>query len=224
METFYRARAWFASGPSLLLFVFLVSLTVVTLPKPVKPPPRSPIRITIAPQQLPPTPLPAIPEVIQTSQPAPELVVPPATPRLAQRPSPRPTPNPAAAAPPQPDVPAAAAVAAEPPPVAARPAPTVAPDASYVAQIRTYLESIKRYPSGKEARLQRPRGEVIVWFVLDRRGGVKDSGIENSSGSLILDNAALQLVRGASYPAIPGEIYPDQQTHRFTVNLNYQLT
>lgn len=227
METLYRARAWFASAPSFFLFATLIILTVTGLPKPVKPPSRPPIRITIAPPPAtPPTPLPTVPEVAQVQQQTVDIPMPTPVMKQVQRPTPRPTPNPAPNVAPQPETP----VAPSAPAVSATPAPPhpAAPNANindaYVAQIRSYLESVKHYPTGKEARMQRPRGEVQVWFVLDRGGSVKDTGIENSSGSLILDGAALSTVRGASYPPFPAEVYPNEPTHRFTVSLNYQLT
>ena len=99
---------------------------------------------------------------------------------------------------------------------------TASEDDAYSAQLRAYLESIKHYPTSKEARLQRPHGIVNVWVVLDRSGGMKEAGIEDSSGSLILDGAALSTVRGASYPPFPANAFQGQATRRFTVQLNFQ--
>jgi protein TonB len=89
--------------------------------------------------------------------------------------------------------------------------------------VKAYLESIKHYPTSKEARLQRPRGSVTVWIVIDRSGGMKEAGIDESSGSLILDGAALSTVRNASYPGFPASAFQGQATHRFTVQLNYSM-
>ena len=101
---------------------------------------------------------------------------------------------------------------------------TAADDDAYAARVRAYLESIKHYPTSKEARLQRPRGTVNVWVVVNRSGDMKEAGIEDSSGSMILDGAALNTVRGASYPAFPPDAFKGQATHRFTVQLNYSMS
>jgi protein TonB len=151
------------------------------------------------------------------------------TPRPKAAPTPRPTPSPSAQptpqAQPQEEASSApAAVASAPAARSAAPAASASEDDAYSAQVRAYLDSIKHYPTSKEARLQHPRGVVEVWFVLDRSGGMKEAGVETSSGSLILDGAALSLVRSASYPAFQPDAFKGQTTHRFTVHLNYTLT
>jgi protein TonB len=94
-------------------------------------------------------------------------------------------------------------------------------DATYISKILGYLYSIKRYPTSREARLQRPVGKVEVWFVLTRNGHLLEAGIENSSHSLILDAAALSTVRGGGYPSFPEEVWAGETSHRFTVVLDY---
>jgi len=96
-------------------------------------------------------------------------------------------------------------------------------DATYVAKVRSYLFSIKRYPTSREARLQRPVGQVELWFVLTRDGRLVDAGIEHSSHSLILDAAALSTVRGGSYPSFPNEVWAGDTSRRFTVVLDYSI-
>ena len=63
-----------------------------------------------------------------------------------------------------------------------------------------------------------------VWIEIDRGGAMKAAGIEESSGSLILDGAALSTVRNASYPAFPAAAFKGEPTHRFTVQLNYSMS
>jgi protein TonB len=199
------------------------------MPKSEKTRPTTPIQITIA---APPAPTPALPPPPQTMPELPKLdevtpdltlpVVPKFTAKSAPKPTPTPTPTP------QPAVESQQSADVSSPAPAPHPAPAAPAAASqddvYAAQVRAYLESIKHYPTSKEARLQRPRGTVDVWFILDRAGGVKEAGVEESSGSLILDGAALTTVRGASYPAFPAEAFKGDATHRFTVHLNYTLT
>jgi protein TonB len=225
-------RNWIASAPSFLFFLVAAILTIIGTQKPpMHKPDRTPMRVTIAQPPAEPTPPPApAPELPQMiAPPTPDIVLPP-MPKLSQRPTAKPVPaqtaqptqSPQPAAEPT-AAPSAAATAPARPQAAAATA-AAGQDDVYSSQVRAYLESIKHYPTSKEARLQRPRGAVEVWFVLDRSGGVKDAGIETSSGSLILDGAALSLVRGASYPAFPSDAFRSEATHRFTVHLNYTLT
>jgi periplasmic protein TonB len=250
VELFYRARNWIASAPTILVVAAALVLTTVNLPKPVKEPPKTPVKIQLTSLPEPPPPEPApppppAPPVPPTPEPPPPVPVPPrpvpvvppqppiAKPRPIDRPAPKPVPTPQpAVAPPQPTptpaatAPATTATAAPAPaapaaPVApARPSSATAEDA-YTAKIRADIEANKHYPNGKEARLSRPRGDAEVWFRLDRSGSVKEAGIQTSSGSLILDQAALALVRGGSYPAFPADAYPGAADHRFVVTLSY---
>ncbi len=232
MITLYRDRNWFASGPAFLLFVAAIALTAQHSIKPPKPKQETPMRVTIAqPPQA--EPLPPMPEMPAITPPTPDIALPAMekfTPRPKAAPTPKPTPSPSAEPTPQaqPQEEASSAPAAVAPATAARamsaPAASASEDDAYSAQVRTYLDSIKHYPTSKEARLQHPRGVVEVWFVLDRSGGIKEAGVETSSGSLILDGAALSLVRSASYPAFQPDAFKGQTTHRFTVHLNYTLT
>jgi protein TonB len=87
--------------------------------------------------------------------------------------------------------------------------------------VRAQLNANKRYPTGREASLQRPSGKAVVWFVLNRNGTLSDAGIEDSSNSIILDNAALSTVRRTSYATWPEGSWPGQSQHRFTVTLDF---
>ena len=113
-----------------------------------------------------------------------------------------------------------------PPPTAEPFKPAPAPssasmESSYVASVRAQLNANKRYPTGREASLQRPSGKAVVWFVLNRNGALNDAGIEDSSNSIILDNAALSTVRRTSYALWPEGSWPGQSQHRFTVTLDF---
>lgn len=107
-------------------------------------------------------------------------------------------------------------------PVKPAPAPSSASiESGYVATVRAQLNANKRYPTGREASLQRPSGKAVVWFVLNRNGALNDAGIEDSSNSIILDNAALSTVRRTPYAAWPEGGWPGQAQHRFTVTLDF---
>ncbi len=97
------------------------------------------------------------------------------------------------------------------------------PEELYVAGLHQYLETIKRYPTSREARLEHPTGEATVWFVLNRNGGLVEAGLEHSSGSMMLDQAALSTVRRGEYVPFPAEVWADKAEHRFTARLNFTL-
>ncbi len=100
-------------------------------------------------------------------------------------------------------------------------AQTATAEAAYIGRVRDYLKSIKRYPTGREASLQRPAGVVEVWFVLARSGELLDMGIATSSGSMLLDAAARSTVRRGEYPPFPPEAWDGKAQHRFTVELDF---
>jgi protein TonB len=131
----------------------------------------------------------------------------------------------AAVAPPTPAAPVTPAVQAPTPPEVPKAAPAIPASVSlentYVSSIRATLNANKRYPTGREASLQRPSGKVKVWFVLLRNGSLQDAGIDDSSNSIILDNAALATVRRTSYAAWPEGTWANQAQHKFTVTLDF---
>lgn len=147
------------------------------------------------------------------------------------------TPRNTVAAPAEPATQVGAAPAASPP-VQAAPAapglaiplaaPSVAPvnsgrnaEAIYAGKVRANLQTSKRYPTGREASLQRPTGTSVVWFMVRRSGELVEAGIETSSGSMLLDNAALATVRRSIYPVFPDEAWSGKAQQRFTVELNF---
>jgi len=95
--------------------------------------------------------------------------------------------------------------------------------ASYTGKVRAYLNSIKRYPTSREASIQRPEGKVRIWFVLKRDGSLVDAGVEDSSNSILLDNAGLTTVRRGSMPPFESA-FGSEETHRFTVDLEFKPT
>lgn len=94
-------------------------------------------------------------------------------------------------------------------------------ESNYIASVRATLNANKRYPTGREASLQRPSGKVKVWFVLTRNGALQDAGIDDSSNSIILDNAALATVRRTTYSPWPDGSWPTENQHKFTVTLDF---
>jgi protein TonB len=132
-------------------------------------------------------------------------------------------PRPVQAAPAVAPQPVAETVKPTPPPPPPQPQPpsSAAVENAYVQNVRALLNANKRYPTGREASLQRPSGKAVVWFVLNRNGTLQEAGIEGSSNSILLDNAALSTVRRTSYTPLPEGSWPGQAQHRFTVTLDF---
>jgi len=224
------------SGLGSLLLVFVVFSMAQSLQRPAELVAREAIELTttlIEPlikqkQVIPPEPKAvAQPKTATPSvAPAPSEPIKDRSPVDAVKPAPAPAPLPPAppqALPPPPSLPAASVVQAQEAP---KPSPPQAPaslslENNYIASIRATLNSNKRYPTGREASLQRPSGKVKLWFVLNRNGLLQEAGIDESSNSIILDNAALATVRRTSYLAWPEGSWPALSQHKFTVTLDF---
>jgi protein TonB len=85
-----------------------------------------------------------------------------------------------------------------------REAPEPAAVANYPGSVVSKLRSEVRYPL--EAAGKRLKGEVHVAFIISADGNVSGINVVRSSGSSILDMAAMDIVRrSAPFPAIPAE-------------------
>lgn len=96
------------------------------------------------------------------------------------------------------------------------------PDQAFEGKIRHLIESSKRYPTGREASLQKPQGVVVACLVLQRDGMLQEVRLQKSSTYPLLDNAAKRLLSNLQYPSIPEDIYPGHASHSFCVNLDYK--
>ena len=167
----------------------------------------------------PPAPLPPIRIVLDTVKAAPKTVAPRIPPPPKPAPAPKPRPQPAAhkvlpKPQPQPHPRSApvhpksvtASRAADVQPVA----PIVPPSqdlasvrASFEAELRSAIQSAVRYPAA--ARLMRLTGRTLLMFEF-RDGMVSRIRVARSCGVDLLDRAAEQAVRNASYPPTPAEL------------------
>ncbi|APC20266.1 energy transducer TonB [Pseudomonas protegens] len=192
----------------------------------------------------PPEPLPIEPEPPQVVPEEEPLVIEPPKPKPVVKPKP-PVPKPMVAkpAPPKPPRPwprtppprRSPQWAAAPKPVAAPapvPAPATAPAAPssaikeslYTAALRKELEKHKQYPSGREASLQRPQGDVVIWLEVDRAGNVLDSGIENKAPNMLLNRAAqTSLRRVEKVSPFPSDAFSGKNKQRFTATFSYNV-
>jgi protein TonB len=223
-DALFRSRDWIATIPAVLVLAALLSVSLKQLvklaadesvlavslfeeeapaPEPLPPPPRAPAEpVRPVPSRSEPRVEPVDSRPLEPAAPPREVTPPP--PRESTPPFPTPTPTPAPVR--------------EPPPPA-----TASPETAYVGRLRAYLDSIKRYPTSREARSQRPQGKVRLWVEIARDGQLREAGVEQSSGSMILDGAALSTARQGTYPAFPADIYGGRAAQRFTVTLDYQL-
>jgi len=241
MKAIYAHRDFVAIAPAVALLLALISLglkeathlkpkydepvkiEIVTLPDLVPEPP-VPAAEPTPPETSVKPPLPAPPK--QAPRPEPKIAPanPVAAPQAPAAPVADPSPAPAQAAPARATSPAAPAPSAPAPSAPVQAAATQAPpnaDAEYIARVRAYLDSIKRYPTGRDASTQRPKGTVKVWFVLRRDGSLVEAGIEESSNSILLDEAARKTALRATFPPFPDQFKPSMATHRFTVDLQF---
>ena len=209
MVFFVFSMAQAIKGPAEMLAQEAMELTTTLIepllqPKPPKPAPQLP-KPEPQPKML---ALPNVPMMPAPIEPAREVNA------AAESPRPIPTPTPA------PSLPTATPVQ-EPPKIAPQPPVSVSLENNYIVSVRATLNANKRYPTGREASLQRPSGKVKLWFVLARSGALQDAGIDESSNSIILDNAALSTLRRTTYAPWPEGSWASQSQHKFTVTLDF---
>lgn len=246
MHTLYRIRDWVGIPPALLVLLLLIAIPArqlmgrfpagqfevnIEAPAPLPSPTKPELAPTI---ESPPMPMPA-PRASTTRR-----IRDSATPRAKAQPMPPPaasiSPSPKEVLEPSelplPAVPARALTPATP---VAPPAPAVPSTASqeaknlsveeaYIAQIRSNVQSRKKYPTGREASVQKPSGTVRVCMDLSRAGiPANEIVIERTSHSMILDAEARKLLRIGAYPPFPAGAFPGESTHRFCIHLDYSF-
>jgi periplasmic protein TonB len=164
-----------------------------------------------APAETPPAPPPPIPPKPRAQH---ARVIP-----LAAAPAPAPIPI----DPPEP-VPADAALIAAAPAAAPPPAPLTRPDleALYAAGLREDIDRRTHPPDSPEYRLRHPSGAVRVRFVVLRGGEPQAVAIERSSGSSLLDAAAVQIVASGHYPPMPPKVFIGEAGHTFAVTIEFR--
>jgi periplasmic protein TonB len=175
------------------------------LPPP--PPEPEPEPVVEPPPPPPPKPKPKPPEPkVQPPKPKPQVAKVAPTP---PKPTPQPAPRPVVQAP----VPA--------PALRTNPADL---ENRYIARLLAELEKYKQYPRGREASLQRPEGNVVVWLLVDRSGKVLDSGIEKKANNMLLNRAAqTSLKRLEQVVPFPEDSFSGKDRYRFSATLVYNI-
>lgn len=244
----YRRRQWLGMVPAMLV---AAALGLALNSQPLKIQPRydeSALELALLqpePQPLPEPPAPPVaePAPVDEHEPVLPLIPPPPRPTAAPRPvaTPRPVARSLAKPPTMPAVrPATRTAAAPPTPVAPTPSPapitTPAPppappkvdsaglEGGYLQALRGDIERFKQYPSGRQAALERPSGNVVVWMLVDRAGNVLDSGIDIPASSMLLNRAAsASLQRLKHVKPFPEQAFGGRAQQRFTATFNYSV-
>ncbi|WP_338805547.1 energy transducer TonB [Pseudomonas chlororaphis] len=244
MYALFRARQLLGSVPALIALV-LIALGIQSQTLKVQPVyDESAVEIALVEPEPQVLPEPVVeqeppPPVIEDEEAEPAPPPPPPKPQPQPKPEPKPKPKPlpkpapvAAKATPTPTPPVAAkpvqpAVAPTPAPPAPPPAPKVdgqALEGGYLKGLRNELDTYKQYPTGRQASLERPSGEVVVWLLVDRQGRVLDSGIQTQASSMLLNRAATNSLRRIKQvKPFPEQAFGGRNEQRFTATFNYSV-
>ncbi|MDC3736018.1 energy transducer TonB [Pseudomonas syringae pv. syringae] len=253
MYFLFRVRQWLGGLPALVALIAIVigvqtrplkmepvydeSAVELALVEP-EPPAPEPVVQPEAPAVQPDEPPPPPPVVeSEEAEPAPPPPPPKPAPKpkpkpeIKPEPRPKPLPKPAVAKPVEPvqapSKPIASAPVAPPSP----PVPPAAPkvdtqgmEGGYLKGLRSELDGYKQYPTGRQASLERPSGEVVVWLLVDRQGRVLDSGIQTQASSMLLNRAAANSLRRIKQvKPFPEQAFGGRNEQRFTATFNYSV-
>jgi protein TonB len=95
------------------------------------------------------------------------------------------------------------------------------PYESYLLQIRRKIEGLWSYPP--QALSQKLEGSAVVRFTIDARGSLNDYYVTSTSGSPILDEGAISVVRAASPFAPLPAVFNLSRLH-VTAEFRYRIT
>ncbi|RMN27836.1 Biopolymer transporter TonB [Pseudomonas coronafaciens pv. zizaniae] len=250
MYALFRVRQWLGGLPALLA---LIAIVIGVQTRPLKMEPvydESAVELALIEPEAPaPEPLKqAEPPPPQAEEPPPPPPVvesedaepaPPPKPVPKPKPEPKPEPKPKPLAKPKPPVakpvePVQApskpvvSVPVSPPSPPAPPAPPKVDsqgiEGGYLKGLRNELDGYKQYPTGRQASLERPSGEVVVWLLVDRQGHVLDSGIQSQASSMLLNRAATNSLRRIKQvKPFPEQAFGGRNEQRFTATFNYSV-
>ena len=245
MYVLFRARQLLGSVPALIALV-LIALGIQSQTLKVEPVyDESAVELALVEPEPEVVPEPVVqqeppPPLIEDeeAEPAPPPPPPKPLPKPEPKPKPKPLPKPVVAKP-APTAPTAPPVAAAKPvpPVAAPAAPVAAAappappkvdgqalEGGYLKGLRNELDTYKQYPTGRQASLERPSGEVVVWLLVDRQGRVLDSGVQTQASSMLLNRAATNSLRRIKQvKPFPEQAFGGRNEQRFTATFNYSV-
>ena len=91
----------------------------------------------------------------------------------------------------------------------------------YFELLKMRVEALKTYPG--QAKKRNQQGQVVIQFKLDNKGQVSDLSVHKSSGSRILDRAALKAVqKSAPFPRAPQGMF--SYPVRMRIGVSFELT
>ena len=239
MYVLFRARRLLGSVPALIALV-LIALGIQSQTLKVEPVyDESAVELALVEPEPEVVPQPVVeqeppPPVIEDeeAEPVPPPPPPKPLPKPEPTPKPKPVPKPVVAKP----TPTPPPVVAKPTPAAvAQAAPTPAPPAppkvdgqalegGYLKGLRNELDTYKQYPTGRQASLERPNGDVVVWLLVDRQGRVLDSGVQTPASSMLLNRAAANSLRRIKQvKPFPEQAFGGRNEQRFTATFNYSV-
>ncbi len=238
MYVLFRARQLLGSVPALIALV-LIALGIQSQTLKAEPVyDESAVELALVEPEPEVVPEPVVeqeppPPVIEDEEAPPAPPPPPPKPEPKPKPKPKPQPKPVITktAPTAPPV----AAAKPAPPVIAPAAPTPAPPAppkvdsqalegGYLKGLRNELDTYKQYPTGRQASLERPTGEVVIWLLVDRQGRVLDSGLQTQASSMLLNRAATNSLRRIKQvKPFPEQAFGGRNEQRFTATFNYSV-
>ena len=241
MYVLFRARQLLGSVPALIALV-LIALGIQSQTLKVEPVyDESAVELALVEPEPEVIPEPVVeqeppPPVIEDeeAEPAPPPPPPKPLPKPKPEPKPKPVPKPVVAKPTPAPTPPSVAAKPAPAPVA-QAAPTPAPPAppkvdgqalegGYLKGLRNELDTYKQYPTGRQASLERPTGEVVVWLLVDRQGRVLDSGLQTQASSMLLNRAATNSLRRIKQvKPFPEQAFGGRNEQRFTATFNYSV-
>ncbi|OXS20481.1 energy transducer TonB family protein [Pseudomonas rhodesiae] len=242
MYVLFRVRQLLGSVPAVIALV-LIAMGIQSQTLKVEPVyDESAVELALVDPEPEPEP-PVIPEPVveppppvieeADAEPAPPPPPPKPLPKPEPKPKPKPLPKPvvAKAAPTPPPVAAAKPVPAVTAPAAPASAPPAPPkvdgqalEGGYLRGLRNELDTYKQYPTGRQASLERPSGEVVVWLLVDRQGRVLDSGLQTQASSMLLNRAATNSLRRIKQvKPFPEQAFGGRNEQRFTATFNYSV-
>jgi TonB family protein len=95
-------------------------------------------------------------------------------------------------------------------------------EAQYAAQLRADIDRRTHPPDSAQYRLHHPAGEVRVRFLVTRNGVPKGPAVVRSSGSSLLDDAAVTIVASGHYATMPAEAFAGETEHAFIVTIEFR--
>lgn len=91
----------------------------------------------------------------------------------------------------------------------------------YTQLISLWIQKFKVYP--EDARVQGLKGSTVVRVRIDRKGTVRYYALEYTTGSEILDHAAIDMIKRANpVPSVPSD-YPKGELLEFLIPVSFSL-